>query len=290
MILALALQIAWTRDVDAALAEAKRDGKLALLHFQLAGRPACKLMNDETFMDAEVGRRSTSFVRVFVDLAARPELFEKTVGGKGALGTAVVDGDLDPVAVLAGYAGPKEFARFLERAESGYPRLKAARPTSSARELGDLYRELGSPRRAEACWREAAEKGDALAHERLARALVLRGKNLDARSQLTAFRAASPREGRDRADLTEGMILSLERKHAEAARVLEAALAAHPRSPEADQMLLTLAFAQHEGGGQDAKAIATLEALLKRFPDSPWAAEARLRIEHIKNPPPDHEH
>lgn len=282
-------QVEWTRDVEAALAEAKRADRLVLLHFQLAGRPLCKLMSEETFADAEVGRRSTSFLRVFVDMAARPELFDATVGGKGALGTAVVDATLDVVSALPGYAGPRDFLRFLDAAEKGWPRLKAARGTSTPRELGDLYRELRSPRRAEACWREGVEKGDLLCHERLARALVLRGKNLDARKHLEAFRASGPAKDVDRAALTEGMILALERKHAESARVLDAALKAHPGSAEADQMLLALGFVLHEGG-DDKAAIATLRGMLARFPDSPWAAEAKLRIEHIQNPPPDHEH
>lgn len=287
--LLLALQVAWSRDVEAALAEAKRGDRLLVLHFQLAGRPLCKLMNEETFADVELGRRLKSFVPVFLDMAAHAELFERVVGGKGALGTAVVDASLDAVSVLTGYAGPRDVLRFLELAEQGYPKLKAVRGKVDPRELGDLYRDLQSPRRAEACWREGASMGDPACHERLARALVLRGKNLEAREQLAAFGASKSEEGRDRALLTEGMILALERRHAEAAKVLDVALAAHPASGEADQMLLALGFVRHQMG-EDAKAIAILESLGKRFPASPWAAEARLRIEHIRNPPPDHEH
>ncbi len=287
--LLLALQVAWSRDVDAALAEAKRSDKLVVLHFQLAGRPLCRQMSEETFTDPELGRRLSAFVAVFVDMAARPELFDATVGGKGALGTAVVDATLDPVSVLPGYASAADFLRFLDRAERGYPGLKAARGTSTPRALGDLYRDLQSPRRAEACWGEGASKGDAACHERLARALVLRGKNLDARRHLDLFRTSGLEDGRDRAGLTEGMILALERKHEAAARSLEETLRVHASSPEADQMLLTLGFVRHQLG-DDAKAIGILESLPKRFPASPWVAEARLRIEHIKNPPPDHEH
>jgi hypothetical protein len=289
MLLWAALQVAWGRDVEAALAEARRADRLLVLHFQLAGRPLCKLMTEETFADPEVARRMASFVPVFVDLAAHAELFDRAVGGKGALGTAVVDADLDPVSVLPGYAGPRDFVRFLDVAEKGWPRLKAARGTSTPRELGDLYRDLQSPRRAEACWREGAAKGDVLCHERLARALVLRGRNLEAREHLAAFRKGGLDSGRDRAALTEGFILTLERKHAEAARVLDEAVQVHPGSDEADRLLLALAFVRHQLG-EDAKAIELLETMLKRFPASAWAAEARQRIEHIKNPPPDHEH
>lgn len=289
MILLAALQVAWARDVDAALAEAKRADRLVVLHFQLAGRPLCAQMNEETFKAPEVARRLTSFVAVFVDLAERAELFDRTVGGKGALGTAVVDVDLDPVSVLPGYAGAADFLRFLDRAERGYPGLKAARGRAGPRELGDLYRGLQSPRRAEACWREGAAQGDAACHGRLARALVLRGRNLEAREQLAAFRGARTESEADVAALTEGLILTLERRHAEAARVLEAAVRAHASSAEADQMLLSLGFVRHQLG-ENARAIETLEGMLKSFPESAWTAEARLRIEHIRNPPPEHQH
>jgi tetratricopeptide (TPR) repeat protein len=289
----LALQVAWGRDIEAALAEAKRADKLLVLHFQLEGRPLCKAMTEETFADADVKRRLSAFVPVFVDMAARPELFDRTVGGKGALGTAVVDAALDPVSVLPGYAGAADFLRFLDAAQKGYPRLKEARAKAvdapGLHALGDVYRDLESPRRAEACWREASGRGHGASHERLARALVLRGKNLEARAQLEAFRKAGLDAGRDRAGLTEGMILALERRHAEAVRVLDDALRSHPASEEADQMLLALGFVRHQLG-EDARAIEMLESLLARFPSSPWAPEAKARIGHIRNPPPDHEH
>ena len=69
----MSAQAAWGKDVEAALAEAKGSGRLVVLHFQLAGRPLCKLMNEETFVDPDVARRLTSFHAVFVDMAARPE-------------------------------------------------------------------------------------------------------------------------------------------------------------------------------------------------------------------------
>jgi tetratricopeptide (TPR) repeat protein len=278
--------VSWEKDVEAALAEAKRSGRLLLLHFQLAGRPACKRMSEETFADPDVARRLTSFHAVLLDMAARPELFERVVGGKGAIGTAVVDATLDPVSVLPGFAEPRDFLRFLDVAEKGYPRLKAA---GGPRELGDVYRDLQSPRRAEACWREGVEKGDLACHERLARALVRRGRNLEARTHLEAFRTSGPAAGLDRARLTEGLILALERRHAEAARVLEEALKSHPASDEADQMTLALGFVLHDGG-DDQRALEVLEGLVKRFPGSPWTSDARQRIEHIRNPQPDHQH
>ena len=98
--------IAWRKDVDAALAEARRDGRLAVVHVQLAGRPLSRAMAERTFADAAVVARSAGYMNVWVDLAARPELFDRLIGGKGALGTAVLDGTGDVLSVLPGFAVP----------------------------------------------------------------------------------------------------------------------------------------------------------------------------------------
>jgi outer membrane protein assembly factor BamD (BamD/ComL family) len=53
--------------------------------------------------------------------------------------------------------------------------------------------------------------------------------------------------------------------------------------------MLSLGVILHESG-DDKRAMPILEEMLRKFPDSPWAPEARQRIEHIKNPPADHSH
>lgn len=287
MIALLLAQIAWGSDVDLALADAAKSGRLVVAHFQLPGRPLGKLMDEETFASGEVGKRAAAYVWLRLDPSVKSADFDRFVGGKGAMGTALVDGTGDPLSVLPGHAGPAEFAAWLDRVVAGRPALKSA---ATPFEKGEVYERLGSPRRAEACFRQAA--GAAPAHERLARLLVRRGKNLEARSELAEFRRLDPSNanGReDRARLTEGLALILERKPAEARRVLEGAAKDYPESVEGDQRALALGWVQHELG-DDAVALATMESALARFPQSAWAAELRLRIAHVKNPPPEHEH
>lgn len=279
--------LTWGSDLDGALAESAKSGRLLVLHFRLPGRPLSRLMEEETFAHAGTAKRAAAFHWVKLDPSQRPADFERTVGEKGAMATALLDGTGDTVSVLPGHAGPEVFVAWLDRVASGYPALKSA---AGPFEKGEVYERLGSPRRAEACFREA--KGSAPAHERLARLLVRRGKNVEARSELSEFRRLDPSNAtqrEDRARLTEALALVLERKPADARRLLESAAKDFPESPEADQRALALGWVQHELG-DDKAAIATMEAALSRFPHSPFAPELRLRIAHVKNPPPEHEH
>lgn len=302
MILLLAQAIAWQRDYEAALAEAKKADRRVVVHFQMESRPLGQAMSEETFARAEVVRRSAAFLNVWVDIDRRPELFDAQLGGKGGLGTCVVDGEGDVVSALPGFAGPREYVAFLDRAEKGYAALRAARERSGAGAeamlaLAEAYRGLESPRRAEECYRKVIESAPgtpqaAAAHERMARYRVGRGKNLEARRHVEEYRRIDPDNRCGRADrilLTEGLAFYVERKFAESRRTLEEALARYPGSPEADHMMLSLGVVLHESG-DDKRAMPLLEEMLRKFPDSSWAIEARLRIEHIRNPPADHSH
>src|SRR5881396_2936506 len=120
--------IAWRRDYGAALVEAQKQGRLLVVHFWLEGRPLVQAMNAETFAHPEVVKLSDErFVNVKVNIAARPELFEKIVGGSGGLATCILDAEGDVVSALPGYADAPAYLQFLMKAEKGYGRLKAAR-------------------------------------------------------------------------------------------------------------------------------------------------------------------
>lgn len=300
--------IDWRTDYDAARTEAREKGRLVLLHFTLAGRPVCKTMEDETLGHADVARVARDrFVCVRIDIDAKPELFDATIGGRGGLATCVVDADGDVVSALHGFAAAEPFRRFLEAADRGYAALAAARrasdqaPADLARlhALGEAYRKLDSLRRSEACYRKVLDAGAAgpppivaSCHERLARFRVMRGKNLDARKHLDAYRALDPKgelPWTDRILLTEGLTLAVERKHREAARVLQEALRRFPSSEEADHLMFALGFVLHQDG-QDKPAMEIFESALKKFPASSWIGPIREQIEHIRNPQPDHIH
>jgi tetratricopeptide (TPR) repeat protein len=306
--LALLLQsgIDWRTDYDRARLEAREAGRRIVLHFTLPGRPICRAMDEETFGNPDVARRiRETFIGVRLDVEAKPELFEAAIGSRGVLATCVTDADGDVISELRGYAGPQAFLRFLEKAERGAVEIKAARERLAARPedpallyaLGEAYRDSDSPRRADECYQKAIARGGAspavaASHERLARFRVMRGKNLEARSHLDAARKLDP-EGKaaapDRLLLTEGLILAVERRHAEAAAVLRDALKRYPASGEADHALYALGFVLHQAN-QDKPALEALEDAARRFPESPWLPAVKEQIDHIKNPQPDHTH
>lgn len=290
-------KISWAIDYESGLLEARERGMLLVVHFYLRDRPLAGEMEAKTFAAPEVVRRAAAFVNVRIDLSRRPELYEAAIGGRGGLSTCVVDGTQDVVSVLPGFADAPTYVRFLERAGRDYGRLKAARGKAASGdaaallELGEIYQALESPRRAEAVYRQllAESKHPAAAHERLARLRIVQGKNLEAREHLDAARKLGAGDREDRLLLTEGLVLAQELKPEEALRTVEGAIEKFPKSPEADQMLLALGYVLHDLK-QDARAMASLERLLRDHTDSPWVYAARERIGHIKNPPPGHEH
>jgi tetratricopeptide (TPR) repeat protein len=308
------MSIDWKDDYESALAAARRQGRLLVVHFWLEGRPLYRAMNDETFKHPEVVALSNArFVNVKVDLGARPELFERLLGGRGGLGTAVVDATGDVVSALAGYAGPERYLDLLRRAEQGYGRLRAARAAAARAPgelaalcaLGEAYEALGSPRRAEEQFEKLvrpqpaaaqaapeAARYAAVGHERLARYRALAGRNREAAPHLAEYRRLDPdnRFGRlDRVAVTEALVAWIERRFDAAIRRLEEALGRFPASPERNQMLLGLGTVRHEAG-DDAGALRALDRLLKEHPQSDSVAKAKEQIAHIKNPPPDHQH
>jgi hypothetical protein len=76
---------------------------------------------------------SENFVSVKVDIQARPDIFDRKVGGRGGLGTCVLDGTGDIVSVLPEYADAERFLDFLRRAVRNYPGLRSARSSQASR-------------------------------------------------------------------------------------------------------------------------------------------------------------
>ncbi len=304
--------VAWTTDYAVARIEARNQGRLILLHFPLDDRPASRAMDEETFAKAPaIQSLHDRFIAVRVDIETQSKLFEATVGGRVGLATCVVDADGDVISARNGYAAPEDFLRFLEKALAGYARIKAARESLAASPhapgrlltLGEAYRDCDSLRRAEDCYLRAIDgatqrndaaslRSAAVSHERMARLRVVRGKNLEARKHLEEARRLDP-EGRsaekDRLQLTGGLILAVERRHAEAATVLREAIRLYPGSDERDHMTYALGFVLHQDS-QDKPALEALETVVRVYPRSFWVAAAREQIEHIKNPQPDHAH
>ncbi len=278
--------IEWRDSLEVALTQAKRRRALVLILFASPDRPVARKMGEEVFLSPAVEQATQPFVPVKVDADKEAELFERVIGGRGALATAVLDAGGDVVSVLTGYAEPSTVIAFLEQARQGYPRLQAARRRPKDQlALAEQYLSLGSSRRAEEIYRAlVARSPDKVAHERLARLTVLRGRNLEARAHLEAAQAGGPR-----ALFTEALILSVERRIDEAVALLERLERDDSRGADRDHRLFVLGSLRHELKA-DPAALALFEQLRREFPRSRWIAPAAEQIGHIKNPVPDHPH
>ena len=129
----------------------------------------------------------------------------------------------------------------------------------------------------------AAGPGVADARPRLARLSALAGNLMAARRWLQL----APKT--PQAQVTEGYVLFKERKHAEAAKVLDAALATGQLGLERQRALLYLGKALHEDK-QDERAVPLLEALAAEGTGSTFEAAALHTLGHIKNPQHGHTH
>lgn len=303
--------IEWRVDVDSARLEARKAGRLLLVYFHLLDRPLCRTMEEEVLSKPEAAQAvGDRFVAVRADIDVHGALLESILGHRAGLATGVLDTDGDVVSARKGYVALPDFVKFLDRAAAGAPRIREARAAAAQGRtagrvlaLAEEYRACDSVRRAEQSYLEALEaagspieapvRGAAAAcHDRLARIRIAQGRNLEARKHLEQARALDP-EGRsarkDRLLLTEGLTLAVERRHAEAARVLKECVEGQADDEEADHAVYALGFVLHQSN-RDAEALRVFEDGLKRFPRSTWAAAMKEQIGHIKNPQPDHTH
>jgi tetratricopeptide (TPR) repeat protein len=301
--------LAWCVDLGAAARDAAASGRLLAVHFRVPGRPLVDEMAATTFTDPDVVRLAVAdFVHVGLEAADAPELFERAVGGRTGLATCVLDPAADLVAVLPGYAGAVAYRGFLELARErrgAIARLRQAVADAEAapgppRALADALLPLGCRNEALALLeRSFAAASDlesasdaACAAERLARIEVERGRNLAARRWIELCRAFDPElvhADAARLAVTEALILCAERRPSDAVDVLESALTRHPGSAESGEMRLVLGLARHDSG-DDAGAVATLEALVRDPSRGEVAARARAELAHVRSPDHGHRH
>ncbi len=308
--------IPWAGDFEPAVRQALTHHQLLLVHFWMSGRPMCEAMDQQTLSQpAVVAATISAFVAVKVDAGIRPQLFDQLIGGRGGLATAVVDPQgMDVVSARLGFIVVDDFVRFLANARAGHPKLKAARLAAQRHpwdpaallQLAEVYEALASQKRSEESFSGIVKLGGAapeamrpwrravaISFERLARFAVLRGRNQEALQHAAAYRELDPgndKYGRlDRIVFTEALALAVERRMSAAVVAFGVARSTYPTSVDADHLLFALGMAQHELG-QDPAAVTTFQTLISRFPESGWAPVARVQLDHVKHPQPDHQH
>ncbi|MBL8754910.1 MAG: hypothetical protein JNK15_16515 [Planctomycetes bacterium] len=282
----------WQDDVGIALRQARDAGQELVVFFALPGREASDRMQ-QSLGDPQIlsALGEGGFAAVVVDGNVRKNLYGTWVGGGEGMGIAVLGTDGQCYAARPGPQDPPELAAFLllcaaTRAELASLRAKAASAEASPLDqhaLGCAYLTLGCRKESEPLLLAAAGAGVADARHRLARLFALDGNLMAARRWLQL----APKT--PQAQVTEGYVLFKERKHAEAAKVLDAALATGQLGLERQRALLYLGKALHEDK-QDERAVPLLEALAAEGTGSTFEAAALHTLGHIKNPQHGHTH
>ncbi len=267
-------------------------GELAV-YFALPGRELSDRMEQDSLGDPAVldALRAGGFRSLRLDGFAHAHRYARWVGSGEGMGLVVLDAEGRVRAARPGPQDPPELAAWLtfvaaRRGEVADARAAlAAAPDDGGRALalGRLLLELGCRKETEVLLRQAATAGVADAVHRLARLYALEGRLERAREWL-AKAPPSPA-----ADVTAGYLLYKERRHAEAAQRLAAAIAAGGLGDELPRARLFLGKALHESG-RDAEATAVLLTLVRDAAGTTFAGAAQHTLHHITDPDHGHTH
>lgn len=278
--------------LDAALKAAAEGARLVLVHFANPELPLSAEMDRTTFAeDSVAGIARLHFASVRFVLPADRDRFRRMTGGRGGLGTCILDPGGDTIAILPGYADAKAMLAFLKNTRKHWPALRRARKTGDPMALADAYAALDHRRKAEELYRKALPGDHGMGHAKLARLLALRGRNVEAMDHVKrAWKRGAGEISHEQLFVTEGLCLLIALKPQEAISRLGTDIHTFPSiDDEVDGITYVLGVAYHDSGNPK-RALEELEKLVRQWPDSRWRPAAEERILHIKNPPPGHTH
>jgi thiol-disulfide isomerase/thioredoxin len=253
--------IKWEKNFEAALKKAKSSGKPIIVDFWAEWCAWCHRLDQSTYVDPWVVRKAQAFVAVKVDTEGSRK--EQAIAERYQVRTLPTIVFLSPEGrqlLRVPFQGPGQFPRTLEVA------LQVAQRVTS--------------------WEEALAR-----NPDDARALFALGTHLfeqeyldDARELLkkAVERDAGERaEDRRRARMLLAIVEHVSRNFVEAERLVKDALALPP-SPEDQPQLLFVLGRTYVSWGRQAEAVATLEVIVREYPQSPVAAKARETLVNLR--------
>jgi tetratricopeptide (TPR) repeat protein len=283
---------AWTGDSLQAFGAARAARGDCVVYFALPGRALSDRMQQQALPDAAVlaALRAGAFHSLWLDGVQQSRLYEAWIGSGEGMGVCALDGEGRVYGARPGPQDAPELAAWLRLCAARRDGILAARRELAQRrddrrlqlQLAARLLELGCRRETEELLIASAMAGELEARHLLARLAALEGRLQVSRQWLLGV----PRT--PGLQVTEGYLLYKERRHAEAAAVLEQALGGE-LGAERQRAQLYCGKALHEAGRSD-EARRVLQALIGEAAGSTFAAAAMHTLQHIDDPAHPHSH